>query len=468
MVERIVLTFIAIIGSIQILKEHLNLIYTSAIAYSLIPILIVSYTLSKEVYSLHEALYKKHKLLGFLAQWFSILLLSSLAAAAIKDHHAWIIILLFSLIYLIDESIFLEFLALLGIISFLIPGLEQTPFIVITEPTIIIFSIYVTLKTLLNWDVSYIMRTTKFLPILLVLGIIVGSITKGISYLTLIVSALIWLYTSAKIFYNNKIAFLAIISLAFFLSLLDTHTILVTTSIAIYVMLIIYFLFKSKLQKLVGLFLALIIGYVALRYNIIQQAFLPLVTYTLLGLIVYAILNIKDKAIVSFLHNAFFFLIALSEPLWKDPSYLYYIRDKRRVLEVGFGTGYITKHLNKNHEVDGSEISIIELFFAKLRFLFSKKKPYLFLDEKDRISINKKYDAIVGYGVIGYIKDIKTFARDIVNHLNENGKILFVDFSKEDLDRLSKELEKLGVKTQIEIKNKKLWREYILKGIKVL
>lgn len=93
------------------------------------------------------------------------------------------------------------------------------------------------------------------------------------------------------------------------------------------------------------------------------------------------------------------------------------------VLDVGCNSGILGKSLiaNKKCVVEGMDINKIALNIAKKN---GYKKTYLIDLDKEKISLNKKYDYIIFSDVLEHLKNPEVLLKSIYKNLKKNGQII--------------------------------------------
>ena len=140
-------------------------------------------------------------------------------------------------------------------------------------------------------------------------------------------------------------------------------------------------------------------------------------------------------------------------------------------LDVGSGSGYLTKLLSKNFSfVVGTDIN-----FNVLKNQTYKTKNIVCCNGSDALKI--KFDFIVcnlPYLATDTIIDIATDGGEegfeipkkifdsVINNIAENGKFIFVTSSLSNYQKLIEYTQKLGLKTRIMAKKKLFFEELIL------
>jgi release factor glutamine methyltransferase len=140
-------------------------------------------------------------------------------------------------------------------------------------------------------------------------------------------------------------------------------------------------------------------------------------------------------------------------------------------LDVGSGSGYLTKLLSKNFSfVVGTDIN-----FNVLKNQTYKTKNIVCCNGSDALKI--KFDFIVcnlPYLATDTIIDIATDGGEegfeipkkifdsVINNMAENGKFIFITSSLSNYQKLIEYAQKLGLKTRIMAKKKLFFEELIL------
>ena len=111
---------------------------------------------------------------------------------------------------------------------------------------------------------------------------------------------------------------------------------------------------------------------------------------------------------------------------------------KKKILEVGVGTGYFTELLAKMGDLDGIDTSeeMLKVLRRKIKDINLKKSNIL------SMKLNKKYDVIVSIRVISHFNrdEVLQALRKLSDHLNPGGSIIL---NLENPSMLRKTLRKI-------------------------
>ena len=157
----------------------------------------------------------------------------------------------------------------------------------------------------------------------------------------------------------------------------------------------------------------------------------------------------------------------------------------KSVLEFGCGVGTLTKEtvkkVGKTGQVYATDMSYLSVKIAKKRLLKRGHENVWFLHDVHQV--NRVHhsippvDAVISFGMLGYIQDIKKVLREIYSLLPEGGKIFFIDYidlfkvlpnvswlSKED--ELIKLFRESGFSVIVKKRNMRFWNFIYVVGIK--
>ncbi len=103
------------------------------------------------------------------------------------------------------------------------------------------------------------------------------------------------------------------------------------------------------------------------------------------------------------------------------------------VLEIGCGTGFLTKLLNKN--INYKDYTAIDIVPDCLEYISDIDHNIKFVCEDIEEFIktdNKKYDLIISNAAFQWIENLSEFLTELINRLNFRGILLFSIFGKEN------------------------------------
>jgi putative AdoMet-dependent methyltransferase len=107
---------------------------------------------------------------------------------------------------------------------------------------------------------------------------------------------------------------------------------------------------------------------------------------------------------------------------------------KGKVLDIGFGTGILTCKLYEDgYSITGIDFSKRMIEIAHKKMPMAKLIPFDFTGELPKELENQSFDWIVGTYSIHHLSDEqkKTFIDDLMNHLVEDGMLVFGDVAFE-------------------------------------
>ena len=137
------------------------------------------------------------------------------------------------------------------------------------------------------------------------------------------------------------------------------------------------------------------------------------------------------------------------------------------ILEIGCGTGLLTKEIVDNFEFEYYEANdivsecqkYIEKIDTKIKFISCDMEKYI-------KNTNQKYDLIISNASFQWTENLKNFLSQIISKLSDNGILLFSTFAennyKEIFDTTQKGLNYVSKDTLIKILPKAIIEEEIL------
>ncbi|MCL2848154.1 MAG: methyltransferase domain-containing protein [Firmicutes bacterium] len=111
------------------------------------------------------------------------------------------------------------------------------------------------------------------------------------------------------------------------------------------------------------------------------------------------------------------------------------------ILDIGFGNGYLIKHLVKktNATIYGVDISkdMVKLATKRNKKAVKNNKVMLTTGSVDNIPFDKQFDFIYSVNTVYFWKNLADGLLAIKNKLKNNGSFMNVLYTKEFLDKLS-------------------------------
>ncbi len=109
------------------------------------------------------------------------------------------------------------------------------------------------------------------------------------------------------------------------------------------------------------------------------------------------------------------------------------IKNSLKILDAGCGTGVlIHKLLEKNSKVNITGIDISEEMLKIAKYKFNKNVKLINSDVED-LKLKNKFDLIIFNSNTHYLNDLNKVIKDFKKLLNENGKLILVDWSKDSI-----------------------------------
>lgn len=128
------------------------------------------------------------------------------------------------------------------------------------------------------------------------------------------------------------------------------------------------------------------------------------------------------------------------------------------VLEIGCGTGFLTKQITERVLYDN--YSAIDIVSECEPFIKSINENIEFItSDIEEIRLSKKYDLIVSNAVFQWLKDFKKFANGIRENIEETGTFAFTTFGKNNFKEL-KEVANISLNYYSIDEIKELFAEY--------
>jgi len=138
-------------------------------------------------------------------------------------------------------------------------------------------------------------------------------------------------------------------------------------------------------------------------------------------------------------------------------------KEYKNILEIGCGTGFLTKLINKNIEFEN--YTTIDIVGGCKDFIQSINPDINFIKgDIEKTEITEKYDLIISNAVFQWITDFENFVKKLSSSLNNNGIIAFATFGKENFKEI-KEVGKVSLDYYSKEELKNLLSNYNLEHI---
>lgn len=116
-------------------------------------------------------------------------------------------------------------------------------------------------------------------------------------------------------------------------------------------------------------------------------------------------------------------------------------REKAKILDIGFGTGILTKKLyDDGYEIYGIDFSQNMIEIAKEKMPFASLIKYDFLNGLPEEIKDNSFDFIISTDAMHHLEDKEKieFIESLESHLNEDGKIIIGDIAFKTRELLEK------------------------------
>ena len=138
-------------------------------------------------------------------------------------------------------------------------------------------------------------------------------------------------------------------------------------------------------------------------------------------------------------------------------------KEYKNILEIGCGTGFLTKLINKNIKFEN--YTTIDIVGGCKDFIQSINPDINFIKgDIEKTEITGKYDLIISNAVFQWITDFENFVKKLSSSLNNNGILAFATFGKENFKEI-KEVGKVSLDYYAKEEIKNLLSIYNLKHI---
>ena len=122
----------------------------------------------------------------------------------------------------------------------------------------------------------------------------------------------------------------------------------------------------------------------------------------------------------------------------------YPIPEKNRILEIGCGTGFLTRKLAKKYSPDFFMIN--DLCIEMEPYISDIQNKFVFIPgDAEKIVFSETYDLIASSSAIQWFTDLETFLRKIEKNLASGGVIAFSTFGINNLQEI-KTITNCGLK----------------------
>ena len=133
-----------------------------------------------------------------------------------------------------------------------------------------------------------------------------------------------------------------------------------------------------------------------------------------------------------------FIMNRLNQPMYR--AVLNEIDNNKKVLDIGFGNGYMLRKLlkAKQSQFFGIDISgdMVKTATRKSKLAIKKGNLKLAKASVDEIPFDEKFDQIYTINTIYFWNDLEKGLREIYDKLNTNGEFLNVCYTKEYLNKI--------------------------------
>ena len=114
-------------------------------------------------------------------------------------------------------------------------------------------------------------------------------------------------------------------------------------------------------------------------------------------------------------------------------------KEYKNILEIGCGTGFLTKLINNNIKFDS--YTTIDIVGECKDYIYSINPDIKFIKgDIEKTKLFEKYDLIISNAVFQWISDFEEFIQRLLKNLDTNGILAFATFGKENF----KEVKEVG------------------------
>lgn len=112
-------------------------------------------------------------------------------------------------------------------------------------------------------------------------------------------------------------------------------------------------------------------------------------------------------------------------------------KEYKNILEIGCGTGFLTKLINKNIKFDS--YTTVDIVGECKDYIYSINPDIKFIKgDIEKTELFEKYDLIISNAVFQWISDFKEFINTLNTSLNDNGILAYTTFGKENFIEIRK------------------------------
>ena len=138
-------------------------------------------------------------------------------------------------------------------------------------------------------------------------------------------------------------------------------------------------------------------------------------------------------------------------------------KEYKNILEIGCGTGFLTKLINKNIKFDS--YTTVDIVGECKDYIQSINPNIDFIKgDIEKTKLTKKYDLIISNAVFQWISDFEEFIQSLHKNLDTNGILAFATFGKENFKEV-KEVGKVSLDYYSKDELKKLLSNYNIEHI---